>query len=139
MLATSLPIPAEDNPNKQRFILYYDANSFYILQVTGDKTSISPISFERLDKMDVPSNRFSGQQWAKYYGTIKPGVCMRLEIIDSSPYLRPPECNNQYVSTRTPSGGDPEIFWTPAEGSEQFRVNWKNEEVARCEINAGTL
>lgn len=130
-------IPAEDNPNKQRFILYYDANSFYILQVTGDETPVSPISFERLDKMDVPPNRFSGQQWAKYYGTIKPGVCMRLEIIDSSPYLRPPECNNQYVSTRTPSRNDPGIFWTPAEGSEQFRVNWENEEVARCEINAG--
>ena len=130
-------LPAEYNPNKQRFILYYDANSFYILQVTGDKTPVSPISFERLDKLDVPSNRFSGQQWAKYYPSIEPGVCMRLEIIDSSPYLRPPECNNQYYATRTPSGGDPGIFWTPAEGSEQFRVNWENEEVARCEINAG--
>ncbi len=130
-------VPTLQNPNKQHFLLYYDANSFYILQVTGDKTPVSPISFERLDKMDVPSNRFSGQQWAKYYGTIKPGVCMRLEIIDSSPYLRPPECNNQYVSTRTPSRDDPGIFWTPTEGSEQFRVNWENEEVARCEINAG--
>jgi hypothetical protein len=85
-------LPADNNPNKRRFILYYDANSFYILQVTGDKTSVSSISFERLDKQDMPSNRFSGQQWAKYYASMKPGVCMRIEIIDRSPYLRPPEC-----------------------------------------------
>jgi serine/threonine protein kinase len=133
----SMPVPTVKYPNGQRFVLYYDDNSFYILQVTGDKTYVSSISFERLDKMDVPSNRFSGQRWAEFYATIKPGICMRIEILNSSPYLRPPQCTNQYYATRTPTRDDPGIFWTPVEGSVKFRVNWKNEEVALCEISAG--
>ena len=133
----SIPVPTVKYQNGQRFMLYYDENSFYILQVTGEKTYITSISFERLDKMDVPSDRFSGQRWAEFYATIKPGVCMRIEILGSASYLRPKQCNDQYYATRTPTRDDTGIFWTSAEGSTQFRVNWKNEEVARCEISAG--
>jgi hypothetical protein len=33
----------------------------------------------------------------------------------------------------------PELFfWIQKEGSTQFRVLWLDEEVARCEISAGT-
>ena len=117
-------------------MLYYDSNSFYILQVTGDKMSISSVAFERLDTMGVPTNSFSGQRWAEFYPTIKVGVCMRIEILGSTPYLDPAQCNNQYVVTRTPNRDDPGIFWTPLEGSSQFRVLWNKEEVARCEIAA---
>lgn len=124
-------------PDGKRFILYYDENSFYMLQVTGDTTYVTNIAFERLDAQDVPLNQFAGQNWAQYYPTIKPGVCMRLEVIGSSNYLRPKQCNNQYFATRTPTRENEWLFWTKQEGSQFFRVLWKKEELARCEIAAG--
>ena len=67
---------------------------------------------------------------------------MVIEILSSPSYLRPPECTKGYLSTRTPTRDDSVVFWTAKEGSQQFRVLWiverQEEEVARCEIGAGT-
>jgi hypothetical protein len=124
-------------PPGRPFALFYDANSFYLLNLSESEGPIAPIAFERLDAQDQPANRFDGSRWAEFHETTRPGWCMRIEILESPPYLQPLECVRGYLSTRTPVRGDPVIFWTPAEGSEQFRVLWNEAEVGRCDIAAG--
>ena len=69
---------------------------------------------------------------------------MAIEILDSSPYLKPAECGHSknFLSLRTPVRNDATVFWTTQEGSHQFRVLWreggKDLEVARCEIDGKT-
>jgi hypothetical protein len=100
------------------------------------------VAFERLSDSDLPLNRSNGSRWGQYYSTSKPGWCLALEILDSPPYLDPPECGHDdlYLSLRTPTRNDDTVFWTAQEGSHQFRVLWReggqDEEVARCEIGA---
>jgi hypothetical protein len=128
--------PATASPGRP-FALFYDANSLYLLNLSENEGPITPIAFERLDDQGQPVNRFDGSRWAEFHATTQPGWCMRIEILESPPYLEPPECVRGYLSTRTPVRGDPVIFWTPAEGSDQFRVLWNEAEVGRCDIAAG--
>lgn len=138
--ATSAAVPTVKYPSGKRFMLYYDNNSFYLLNLSADVVSIYSVAFERLSTSDVPLNRFDGWRWAEFYPNSKPEWCMALEILSSKPYLKPPECTKGYLSTRTPTRDDAIVFWTPQDGSQQFRVLWKqnnqDEEVARCELSA---
>ena len=59
---------------------------------------------------------------------------MVLEIINTVNYLEPPECQNLYLVTRTPTSDEPYIFWTPQEGSNPFRLLGNEEEITRCKI-----
>lgn len=69
---------------------------------------------------------------------IQPNRCMSLEIFKSEePYLRPAECENRTLSNLEPTIDSGKIFWTPNDTSRQFRILWQNEEIARCEIEAG--
>jgi hypothetical protein len=137
-------LPTVKYPDGKLFKLFYDDNSFYLLNLSDATIPINRVAFERLSDEDVPLNRFTGTGWAEYYGSSTPGKCVALEILGSRPYLSPPECgHNTYLSLRTPTREDPTIFWTTEEGSHQFRVLWREgggqgEEVARCEIEAGT-
>ena len=124
-------------PNGRRFVIYYDDNSFYLLNTTGSAGAVSSIAFERLDALGVPLNRFDGWRWSQYYPRIESASCARVEIRGSPSYLRPAQCNNRYNSTVTASRGGDFVFWTAQESSSQFRVLWNNQEVARCEIAAG--
>jgi len=135
---TAAPVPTVKYPNGKRFMFYYDDNGLYLLNLSQSIIAISYLTLERLDDSDVPLNRFEGSRWAKYYPTSKPDWCLRIEILGSPAYLRPPQCLKGYLSTRTPTRDDPTIFWTTQANSHQFRVLWKDEEVARCEIAAGT-
>lgn len=125
-------------------MLFYEDSSFYLLNLSEDNVPINWVAFERLSDTDVPLNRFNGSRWAEFYSTSKPSWCMALEILESASHLDPPECDhdNLYLSLRTPTRNDPTVFWTAKEGSHQFRVLWReggqDEEVARCEISAGT-
>ncbi len=121
-----------------QFALYYDQNSLYLRNISGDTPSLQALAFERLDASGTPLNRFDGANWAKFYPRLEAGWCVRLEIIDSPAWLRPAECGNRYRSTRTPNRDSDWIFWTPQEASLEFRVLWQGDEVARCEIAAGT-
>ena len=131
-------------PNGKRFMLFYNDNSFYFLNLSKSDIPINWVAFERLSNADTPLNRFDGAKWGEYYPTSTPNWCMALKVLDSAPYLNPPECghNNLYLSLRTPTRDDPILFWTDEDGSHQFRVLWRDngvdKEVARCEIDAGT-
>lgn len=136
--------PTVKYPDGKRFMILYDDNSLYLLNLSNSNVPVNWVAFERLSDSDLPLNRFNGSRWGQYYSTSKPGWCMALEILDSPPYLDPPECGHDdlYLSLRTPTRDDVTIFWTAQEGSHQFRVLWReggqDEEVARCETGART-
>jgi serine/threonine protein kinase len=154
---TMIPLPATSTPRPEiiagpptvkypegkRFMLFYDDNSLYFLNLSTNNVPINWVAFERLSNSGGPLNRFNGTRWAQFYSTSTPTWCMALEILDSPPYLDPPECGHDdlYLSLRTPIRDDPTVFWTTQEGSHQFRVLWReggiDEEIARCEISAG--
>ena len=140
---TVAPVPTVKYPNGKHFRLYNDDNSLYLLNLSESVVSIYSVAFERLSTSDAPLNRFDGWRWAEFYPNSKPDWCMAIEILSSPSYLNPPECSKGYLSTRTPTRDDAVVFWTAQEGSHQFRVLWRAsgqdwEEVARCEIGAGT-
>ncbi len=123
----------------RKMILLWDANSFYMLQVTGYGELIDPLVFERLDASGQPAERFSGKLWAEYHSSTLRDWCMRLVIGGaSSPALDPPQCKDHYLATRWPAAGDATLFWNPKEGTTVFRVLWGREEIQRCLISAGT-
>jgi hypothetical protein len=136
-------MPTVKYPNGKPFKLFYDENSFYLLNRSNATIPINRVAFERLSDNDVPLNRFNGTRWAEFYAYSTPNKCVALEILGSPPYLSPPECGrNTYLSLRTPTREDTTVFWTAQAGSHQFRVLWREgggagEEIARCEIDAG--
>lgn len=143
MAVSPAMVPTVKYPNGKLFKLFYDDNSFYLLNMSDTAIPINRVAFERLSDADVPLNRFTGTRWAEFYPDSTPGKCVALEIFGSPPYLDPPECGGGvFLSLRTPPRDDPAIFWTAQEGSHQFRVLWReggeDEEVARCEIGAVT-
>ena len=136
-------LPTVKYPDGKLFRLFYDENSLYLINLSDTAIPINRVAFERLSDQDVALNRFNGTRWATFYPDSKPGKCMALEIVGSSPYLAPPECGRgTFLSLRTPTRDDSSIFWTEQEGSQQFRVLWrsggKDEEIGRCEIGAGS-
>lgn len=135
--------PTVRYPDGKRFMILYDDNSLYFLNLSTSDVPINWVAFERLSDSDEPLNRFNGSRWGQFYSTSTPNRCMAIEILGSESYLHPPECDpdNFYLSLRTPTRDDATVFWTTQEGSHQFRVLWReggqDEEVARCEIGAG--
>jgi hypothetical protein len=124
-------------PDGRRFIFFYDQTAFYLLQVDGEVGPVSYLTFERLNDKDKPAITFEGSIWAKYSAITKPGWCMQVLIAGKGEYDRPPQCSDQYLSTRYLAEKDKSIFWTTPPDFEYFRVLWKKEEIARCEIKAG--
>ena len=136
-------LPTVKYPNGKLFKLFYDDNSFYLLNLSDRAIPINRVAFERLSDEGVPLNRFNGTRWAEFYADSTPGKCVALEIFGSSPYLDPVECGRGvFLSLRTPTRDDSTIFWTATGESHQFRVLWReggqDEEIARCEIGART-
>ncbi|MCP4140532.1 MAG: serine/threonine protein kinase [Chloroflexi bacterium] len=125
--------------NYKRMWLYYDDYAFYIYNAADTPRSISQFTFERLDTNGSPTNTFLGWYWQEFYSILNKGRCMRLEIKGNpNAYLDPPACKNIYLSTLSYAANDDEyIFWTPTEGSSQFRVLWLDEEMGICDIDAG--
>ncbi|MFZ5912538.1 MAG: serine/threonine protein kinase [Chloroflexota bacterium] len=135
-LATALPTVRY--PNGNLFTVYYNDSSFYLHNRSRVLRSVSGFSFERVTEDGQFVNHFGGWEWQQYFDTSQPERCLRIEIyLSKIPYLLPAECQNRYHSTLQPSEKRNTIFWTTKEGSQQFRVLWMNEEVARCEIQAG--
>ncbi len=135
-LATALPTVRY--PDGNLFTLYYNDSSFYLHNRSKVIRSVSGFGFERVTEDGQFVNHFDGWEWQRYFDTSRPERCLRIEIyLSKIPYLLPAECQNRYLSTLQPSEKRDTLFWTTKEGSRQFRVLWTNEEVARCEIQAG--
>ncbi len=121
-------------PNGRRFILYYDENSLYLHNLSGERVELYPFAFERLDASGTPSNRFDGWRWAQFYPYVHDQSCM--SVLLETPYLDPAQCE-QYNAEVWAERGLSLDFWSPQDGSTHFRVLWNDQEVARCELAIG--
>ncbi|KAB2864040.1 MAG: protein kinase [Anaerolineae bacterium] len=128
-------VPTTKYPNGRRVVLLFNADSFYILNVSDGSLQATSFGFERILNDGNFSNRFYGNQLARFYPTIDTNYCARMEILQRTGYLRPSECRG-YNSSITPQAQDSFVFWTVDPSSIQFRVLWNEEEIARCDISA---
>ncbi|MFZ5880281.1 MAG: hypothetical protein ACOY0R_12995, partial [Chloroflexota bacterium] len=138
---TPAPQPTVLYPDGQRFTLFYNESSFVLLSQGTLPRSMSGFAFERLDADGKPlPNYFGGWSWQGEFEEIRAGYCVMLKVYGNTvPYLDPRECKRGYLNVlQFRNADDAQIFWTALEGSPQFRVLWKDDEVARCEIGAGS-
>jgi serine/threonine protein kinase len=134
-----IPSPTLKYTDRRRFVLYYNESSFYMLQTSGVGDVIGGVTFERLDADLQPLfDRFSSNRWAEHTESSLSGWCFRLEIKGAKDYLNPAECQDHYLATIHLQSKGSEIFWTPQDGSQYFRVLWHEEDLVHCEISAGT-
>ncbi len=131
-------VPTVKYPNGKRFTIFYDARGLYLMN-TSDKTRpVESFAFDRLTDAGQPVNHFDGWRWSQFYPVIYPDNCLKIEMTKQAEYPgRPTECENRTLGGRFYDRGSPFFFWTPQDGSHFFRVLWKNEEVAQCEISRG--
>jgi hypothetical protein len=130
--------PTVKYPNGKRFLVFYDDNGLYLINLSGQKQPLEPFAFERLDDQGNLHNRFEGWRWSQFYPTIYSENCIKLEIPKRAEYpARPVQCENRYNGARFYESDSPFVFWTAQAGSHQFRILWKDEELARCEIGLG--
>jgi serine/threonine protein kinase len=136
--ATPIPPPTVLYPNGQHFMIYYNQDSLYVHNLSNERVPLQPIAFDRLDASGNPTNHFDGGRWAQFYGVVYPQACAKLIILDPIVgYLEPPQCQS-YNSEVWVERGRSLDFWTPQDGSMQFRVLWNGQEVGRCEIATGS-
>lgn len=135
---TIVPTATVKYPDGYWMTAFYNESSFYILNRDGASRSVAGFSFERIHTDGSFVNYFGGWEWERFFKVIQPNRCISLELYPVTvPYLKPAECENRILSNLrfAPTGGT--VFWTPNETSVEFRVMWLNEEIARCEIEAG--
>jgi hypothetical protein len=136
-------VPIIKYPNGNNLTLFWNDTSFHMLNRSRAARSLSGFTFQRLDENDLPTDTFPGYRWEnRKFKYIPSKNCVSIKIYkdEDPPYLDPADCNLSYSSIIQPEREkEPGLFfWVTQEGSAQFRVLWLNEEVARCEISAGT-
>jgi hypothetical protein len=129
--------PPPKIPGEVLFAMYYNDTSFYIKNLSGKDLSIYSLAFDQLDNKDNPIIHFDGWRWANIYPKFRDGYCLVMEVLDRSGFLNPPECRNLHLVIHKPPANRDYIFWTKEKGSKEFRVIWDDEEMGRCEIEAG--
>ena len=87
---------------------------------------------DREDEDGQVADRFLGSRWAAYYPYSEPGKCVILKIQGNYSNVPRGDCPNGYNSELNALSG--EAFWTPKDGSAEFRVLWGRQEVGRCQI-----
>jgi len=136
---TPLPEPTIKYPNGFLFTAYYDAISFYLLDKGEVSRSVAGFSFDRINADGTFQNHFGGWEWEKNYKIIQFNHCISLQIYPvANPYLEPLGCEKRILTNLRFAPNSDKLFWTPNDTSQQFRVLWLEEEIARCEIDAGT-
>jgi serine/threonine protein kinase len=136
-------IPTIKYPEGNNLTLFWNETSFVMLNRSRATRSLSGFTFERLDENNQPTDTFHGYDWeTRKFTYIPSDVCVGVRIYNQErpPHLDPPDCNMNYLSVVQPKMEEhPELFfWISKEGSEQFRVLWLDEEIARCQISMGT-
>jgi hypothetical protein len=141
---TVTPSPMEEPtatvlyPDGRLLTLFYDPHGFYVWNPGESKIGIQPIAFESLDETGAPAGeRFDGWRWSQYYPYLERDNCVRIEMLVAPSYSRPSQC--RYYNAQVSSDeGSPLVFWVEVPTVAQFRVLWNNQEVGRCQIDAGT-
>lgn len=140
----TLATPTVLYPDGNLFKLFYNETSFFMVNSSFAKRTLSGFSFERLDDNGNPlTDRFDGYRWENPRTAHLPrNYCANITIYgDQDPqYLNPSECIYAIINTVQPRFDNPGdlLFWTPKPNSTQFRVLWVGEEVARCTIASGS-
>ena len=137
--------PTVKYPDGNLFSLFWNENSFYMLNRSDLKRTLSAFSFERVDGADVSpkkKDRFDGYIWDNGKGTLlSPNYCVSITIYgdQTPPYMNPTDCSWGIAGGYQPRYDNDEglVFWRPEGSSTHFQVLWLGEEVARCEIAAG--
>ncbi len=140
------PVPGASGikyPDGNNLTLFWNETSFHMLNRSRAARSLSGFTFERLDENEIPTDTFPGYRWEnRRFKYIPSKNCASIKSYkdEDPPYIDPADCFLSYSSIIQPDKTEePEIFfWDAKEGSTQFRVLWLGEEVARCEISAGT-
>ncbi len=143
--STAFAVPTVKYPEGNLISLFWNENSFYMLNHSDLKRTLSAFSFERIDAEDVSEKRrdhFDGYIWDNGRGTLlSPNYCVSITIYgdQTPPYVNPADCSWGIVYGYQPRFDNDEglVFWRPEGGSTHFQVLWLGEEVARCEIAAG--
>lgn len=138
-----IDVPTANYPDGNNLTLFWNETSFVMLNRTRAHRSLSGFTFERIDASGQPTDIFPGYRWETHRFKYLPyQVCAGIRIFEQStpPYLDPADCNLNYLSiVQLETEKEPQsFFWTPKEGSAEFRVLWLKEEIARCQISAGT-
>jgi serine/threonine protein kinase len=137
--------PTVKYPDGNLFSLFWNDTSFYMLNRSDAKRSLSAFAFERID-VDTLSqekrDRFNGYKWESQRFTHLPdNFCTSITIYgdQTPPYMNPADCFFGIISVIQPlldnDGGL--VFRRPESGATHFRVLWLGEEAARCELAAG--
>ncbi len=134
--AVQSTLPTVRPTNRRRFVLRYDDNTLFMRNDSGNQVEVSSFAFERLDMSGNPLNHIEGSRWARLYPYIRPQSCIKIMFWDKISNLSPPSCQRINSEVHEQSGSSLD-FWTPQEGSAQFRVLWNGEEIGRCTISAG--
>ena len=129
-------VPTVLYPNGRRFGLVYDGTTLYMRNASNDIMQIGYFDFERLDAAGNPANLTEGSRWAQFYPYIHPKGCIRIIILEQPALLSPPSCQG-INSEIWAEDGRALDFWTPQEGSTEFRVLYDGAEIGRCTISTG--
>lgn len=137
--------PTVKYPDGNPFSLFWNDTSFYMINHTNAKRSLSAFAFERIDAETLSlekRDRFEGYQWeTQRFKHLPKNFCVSITIYgdQTPPYMNPEDCVAGIISVVQPrfdnDGGL--VFWRPEAGATHFRVLWLGEEAARCEIAAG--
>lgn len=138
----TMPMPTVLYPDGYSFSLIYNESSFYLLNRSIVRRSLSAFSFQRLDPDGNPmESAFQGYVWEKPNNkNLLPKYCVSIIVYGLDiPYLNPSDCEFGIVGVVQPRFDRPQgqIFWTELEGSNQFRILWLNKEIARCNAADG--
>lgn len=135
-VAPALPTQSGDD-GERRFTLLYNQTSLYFVNRSGSDVPATNFAFERLNKDGNPDRRMEGRYWAQIYASFRDGYCLVIRQFGDNKALEPEECVDRQLVVRTPTEEQDVIFWTKKEGAKEFRVLWRDQEVARCPAGEG--
>ncbi|MBE0670747.1 MAG: serine/threonine protein kinase [Anaerolineales bacterium] len=143
--ATVFVTPTMKYPDGSPFSLLWNETSFYMINRSKAKRSLSAFSFERIDAETLSQEKrdhFDGYRWeTQKFRHLPENFCTSITIYgdQTPPYMNPVDCSFGIISVVQPRFDDDAglVFWRPEAGATHFRVLWLGEETARCEIAAG--
>lgn len=135
-LASPAPTPLREGREIQ---LFYDNNSFYLLNADESSISIGLIAFEAVDDRtgQAADYLFSGRLWSDFFDELEEGKCVRIEIVGAPSWLRPADCTAYNATVTPPNPASDRVFWISRANISQFRVLWFGQEVGRCQTQVG--